>query len=110
MRILTNLSYKCPEDKWYLDKLRKIIFDRCTFIGEGGYMEEGFAEDMIEIMWSHLSSRVIPGKGLEVVVSDCGNELDADMHEQLELMKEKGLKFSTQHIASVTEFDDMDDV
>lgn len=110
MRILTNLSDKCPDDKWYLDKLRKIIFDRCTFIGENGYMEEGLADDMIEIMRSQLSSRVIPGKGLEVVVSDCGIELDADMHEQLELMKEKGLKFSTQHIASVTEFDDMDEV
>lgn len=110
--IFSTLSARCPGDRWCLDKLRKIVFDRCTFASEDGYGGEEFVYDMIEMIWSRLSSGVSPGPGksLEVVVSECGIEFDIDMLEQLKLMEEQGLIFSTEHRVMVTEFDDVDEI
>lgn len=41
---------------------------------------------------------------------DCGIEFDAEMYGQLEMMEGKGLKFGKEHLTSIAEFDDMDDV
>lgn len=109
-KILFTLSVQCPGNRWCLDKLRRIVFDGCTFANENDYSEEDFADDMIEMMWSRLSTQVKSRKGLEVNVSDCGIEFDAEMYGQLEMMEGKGLKFGKEHLTSIAEFDDMDDV
>lgn len=98
-RMLSTLSVRGPGNRGCLDKLRKIVFDRCTFASKDGYSVEEFADGMIKMMWSRLSSRVSHGlgEGLEVVVSECGIEFDVGMLEQLELMEEQGLRFSTEH-------------